>query len=121
MIPAATNAGDSRGAHALERRHRADRPYSNEPTLRIAPDLDGQPDAEAVHAEPAAGAAEAELQSESESESGAEVEVESGAEVQAESGAEGSSAEESEDSVPPTAPQDASPAAAEASAGEAQE
>ena len=81
------------------------------------PDLDGQPDAEAVHAEPAAGAAEAELQSES----GAEVEVESGAEVQAESGAEGSSAEESEDSVPPTAPQDASPAAAEASAGEAQE
>ena len=85
------------------------------------PDLDGQPDAEAVHAEPAAGAAEAELQSESESESGAEVEVESGAEVQAESGAEGSSAEESEDSVPPTAPQDASPAAAEASAGEEQE
>ena len=81
------------------------------------PDLDGQPDAEAVHAEPTAGAAEAELQSES----GAEVEVESGAEVQAESGAEGSSAEESEDSVPPTAPQDASPAAAEASAGEEQE
>lgn len=81
------------------------------------PDLDGQPDAEAVDAEPAAGAAEAELQSES----GAEVEVESGAEVEAESDAEGSSAEESEDSVPPTAPQDASPAAAEASAGDAQE
>jgi large subunit ribosomal protein L19 len=44
-----------------------------------------------------------------------------GAEVQAESGAEVSSAEESEDSVPPTAPQDASPAAAEAPAGETQE
>jgi large subunit ribosomal protein L19 len=81
------------------------------------PDLGGQPDAEAVDAESTAGAAEAELQSES----GAEVEAESGAEVKAESGAEGSSAEESEDSVPPTAPQDASPAAAEASAGEAQE
>jgi large subunit ribosomal protein L19 len=46
---------------------------------------------------------------------------EAGAEVQGESGAEGSSAEESEDSVPPTAPQDASPAASEASAGEQQE
>jgi large subunit ribosomal protein L19 len=44
-----------------------------------------------------------------------------GADVQAESGAEGSSAEESEDSVPPTAPQDASPAAAEAPAGEPEE
>ena len=43
------------------------------------------------------------------------------AEVQAESGAEGSSAEESEDSVPPTAPQDAIPAAAEAPAGEPEE
>ena len=51
----------------------------------------------------------------------ADVEAESGAEVQAESGAEGSSAEESQDSVPPTAPQDASPAAAEASAGEQRE
>ena len=38
--------------------------------------------------------------------------------AEAESGAEDASAEESEDSVPPTAPQDASPAAAEASAGE---
>jgi large subunit ribosomal protein L19 len=79
-------------------------------------DLDGQPDVEAVpevDAEPGA--------SEVQSESGAEVEAESGAEVQAESGAESSSAEESEDSVPPTAPQDASPAAAEASAGEEQE
>jgi len=68
-------------------------------------DLDGQADievAEAVDAEPEAGAVEAEAQSEPE----------------AESGAENSGAEESEDSVPPTAPQDASPAASEASAGE---
>jgi large subunit ribosomal protein L19 len=41
--------------------------------------------------------------------------------TQAESGAEGSSAEESSDSTPPTAPQDASPAAPEDSAGEQQE
>jgi large subunit ribosomal protein L19 len=71
-------------------------------------DLDGQADieaAEAVDTEPETGAAEAETQSESE----------------AESGADGSSAEESEDSVTPTAPQDASPAASEASAGEQQE
>ena len=79
-------------------------------------DLDGQPE---LDAEPAASAAEAGV--DGQSESGAEVEAESGAEVQGESGAEGSSAEESEDSVPPTAPQDASPAAAEASAGEQQE
>jgi len=68
-------------------------------------DLDGQADievVEAVDAEPEAGAVEAEAQSEPE----------------AESGAENSGAEESEDSVPPTAPQDASPAASEASAGE---
>jgi len=81
-------------------------------------DLDGQPDieaAEAVESEPTDGAAEAQP------ESGAEVEAESGAEVEAESGAAGPSAEESEDSVLPTAPQDASPAAAEASAGEPQE
>jgi large subunit ribosomal protein L19 len=81
-------------------------------------DLDGQPDieaAEAVESEPTDGAAEAQP------ESGGEVEAESGAEVEAESGAAGPSAEESEDSVPPTAPQDASPAAAEASAGEQQE
>ena len=83
-------------------------------------DLDGQPDieaADAVDAEAEARAADAEGQSES----GAEAEAESGAEVQAESGAEGSSAEESEDPVPPTAPQDAGPAASEASAGEEQE
>jgi len=91
-------------------------------------DLDGQPDieaADAVDAEAEARAADAEGQSESgaeaEAESGAEAEAESGAEVQAESGAEGSSAEESEDPVPPTAPQDAGPAASEASAGEEQE
>jgi large subunit ribosomal protein L19 len=58
---------------------------------------------------------------EPQSASGAGAEAESGAEVQAESGAEVSSAEESEDSVPPTAPRDASPAAAEAPAGETQE
>ncbi len=71
-------------------------------------DLDGQADieaAEVVDAEPQDGAAEAEAQSESETESGAD----------------GSSAEESEDSVPPTAPQDASPAASEGPAGEQQE
>jgi large subunit ribosomal protein L19 len=51
-------------------------------------------------------------------ESGAEVRAESGAE---ESNAEESNAEESEESVPPTAPQDASPAATEAPAGEKQE
>jgi len=82
-------------------------------------DLEGQPDleaAEAVAEEPAAPAA-----SEAQSALPAGVEAESGAEVQAESGAEVSSAEESEDSVPPTAPQDASPAAAEAPAGETQE
>jgi large subunit ribosomal protein L19 len=87
-------------------------------------DLDGQADveaAEAVDAEPDAGAAEADVQSESGAESGAEAEAEAGAEVQTESGAEDSSAEESEDSVPPTAPQDASPAASEAPAGEQQE
>jgi large subunit ribosomal protein L19 len=56
-----------------------------------------------------------------EAEAGPEMQAESGAEVQVESGAEGSSAEESEDSVPPTAPQDASPEAAEAPAGEPQE
>jgi large subunit ribosomal protein L19 len=50
-----------------------------------------------------------------------DVQDESGAEVQAESGAEASSAVESEESVPPTAPQDASPAATEAPAGEHQE
>ncbi len=42
-------------------------------------------------------------------------------EEQTASGAEGSSAGESEQSVPPTAPQDASPAAMEASVGEAPE
>jgi len=83
-------------------------------------DVDGQPDveaAESVDAVPENGAAEAEAHPES----GAEAEAESGAEVQAESSAEGPSAEESEDSVPPTAPQDASPAAAEAPAGESEE
>jgi large subunit ribosomal protein L19 len=50
-----------------------------------------------------------------------DVQDESGAGVQAESGAEESSAVESEESVPPTAPQDASPAATEAPAGEQQE
>ena len=87
-------------------------------------DLDGQVDidaAEAVDAEPDAGTAQADVQSESGAESGADAEAEAGAEVQAESGAEDSSAEESEDSVPPTAPQDASPAASEAPAGELQE
>jgi large subunit ribosomal protein L19 len=83
-------------------------------------DLDGQADIEvgdAVDGEPEAGGAEAEAQAAS----GAGAEAESVADVQTESGAEGSSAEESEDSVPPTAPQDASPAASEASAGEQQE
>jgi large subunit ribosomal protein L19 len=83
-------------------------------------DLDGQADivaADPVSTEPEAGAA----QSEPEAESGAEAEAQGGAEVDAESGAEGSSAEESEDSVPPTAPQDAGPAASEAPAGEQQE
>jgi large subunit ribosomal protein L19 len=55
-----------------------------------------------------------------------DTQAEAGAEIQAESGAEESSAEESsavesEESVPPTAPQDASPAATEAPAGEQQE
>jgi large subunit ribosomal protein L19 len=50
-----------------------------------------------------------------------DTQAEADAEVQAESGAEDSGAEESEDSVPPTAPQDASPAASEGSAGEQQE
>jgi large subunit ribosomal protein L19 len=50
-----------------------------------------------------------------------DVQDEWGAGVQAESGAEESSAVESEESVPPTAPQDASPAATEAPAGEQQE
>jgi large subunit ribosomal protein L19 len=50
-----------------------------------------------------------------------DVQAESGAEVPAESGAEESSAVESEESVPPTAPQDASPVATEAPAGEQQE
>jgi large subunit ribosomal protein L19 len=59
--------------------------------------------------EPQAGAADVDVQEES------------GAEVQAESGADESSAVESEESVPPTAPQDASPAATEARAGEQQE
>ena len=83
-------------------------------------DLDGQPDVEvpeSVEAEAEAGAAETEVQSEA----GVEAEAASDAEVQAQSDAEGSSAEESEDSVPPRAPQDASPAASEASAGEQQE
>ena len=83
-------------------------------------DLDGQPDVEAgeaVEAEAEAGAAETEVQSEA----GVEAEAASDVEVEAESNAEGSSAEESEDSVPPRAPQDASPAASEASAGEQQE
>jgi large subunit ribosomal protein L19 len=52
---------------------------------------------------------------------GVDVQAESGAEVPAESGAEESSAVESEESVPPTAPQDASPVATEAPAGEQQE
>jgi len=50
-----------------------------------------------------------------------DVQAEADVEAQAESGAEGSNAEDSEESVPPTAPQDASPAATEASAGEQQE
>jgi large subunit ribosomal protein L19 len=50
-----------------------------------------------------------------------DVPVEPGAEIQAEAGAEDSRAAESEESVPPTAPQDASPAATEAPAGEQKE
>jgi large subunit ribosomal protein L19 len=51
----------------------------------------------------------------------ADVLPEAGAEAQAESGAGESSVAESEESVPSTAPQDASPAATEAPAGEQQE
>ena len=51
----------------------------------------------------------------------ADVLPEAGAEVQAEAGAGESSVAESEESVPPTAPQDASPAATEAPAGDRQE
>jgi large subunit ribosomal protein L19 len=65
------------------------------PEEAVAQEMDGQPDGDG--AEPVAAA------------------------VQAESSAESAGAEGSEDSVPPTAPQDASPAAPEASAGEPQE
>jgi large subunit ribosomal protein L19 len=65
------------------------------PEEAVAQESDGQPDGDG--AEPVAAA------------------------VQAESSAESAGAEGSEDSVPPTAPQDASPAAPEASAGEPQE
>ncbi len=80
------------------------------PEEEPVPELDGQPDGD--------GAA---VQAESGGEADADVQAESGNGAQAESGAESSGAEGSEDSVPPTAPQDASPAASEASAGEQQE
>jgi large subunit ribosomal protein L19 len=88
---------------------------------------DEEPDGEAAdlvqqdEAVDAGAEAQSRADADVEAESDADVEAGSDAEVQAESGAEGSSAEESEDSVPPTAPQDASPAAAEASAGEQKE
>jgi large subunit ribosomal protein L19 len=76
---------------------------------------DGQADIEAADVEAAAVAEAPEAQAEP----AADAQAESGTEAEAESGAEVASAEESEDSDPPTtAPQDASPAAAEASAGE---
>ena len=80
------------------------------PAEELPQELDGQPDGDG----PA-------VQAEAGGEADAGVEAESGNGAQAESGAESSSAEGSEDSVPPTAPQDASPAASEASAGEQQE
>jgi len=42
VIPSAANTENPGGAHPLERRHRAHGPHSNEPPLRIAPDLYGQ-------------------------------------------------------------------------------
>ena len=81
---------------------------------------DGQADIEAAEVEaPEVEAAEVET-AEVEAEPAAGAQAESEAEEQSESGAEGSSAEESEDSDPPTAPQDAGPAATEAPAGEHQ-
>jgi large subunit ribosomal protein L19 len=75
---------------------------------------DGQADIEAADVEAAVAEAP-----EAQAEPAADAQAESGTDAQAESGAEVASAEESEDSDPPTtAPQDASPAAAEASAGE---
>jgi large subunit ribosomal protein L19 len=75
---------------------------------------DGQADIEAADVEAAVAEAP-----EAQAEPAADAQAESGTEAEAESGAEVASAEESEDSDPPTtAPQDASPAAAEASAGE---
>jgi large subunit ribosomal protein L19 len=77
---------------------------------------DGQPEAEAAEAvETETNGA---VETEGVEASAADAQTEAGADVQAESGAEGSSAEESEESVPPTAPQDAGPAATEAPAGE---
>ena len=75
---------------------------------------DGQAEIEAADVEAAVAEAP-----EAQAEPAADAQAESGTEAEAESGAEVASAEESEDSDPPTtAPQDASPAAAEASAGE---
>jgi large subunit ribosomal protein L19 len=75
---------------------------------------DGQADIEAADVEAAVAEAP-----EAQAEPAADAQAESGTDAEAESGAEVASAEESEDSDPPTtAPQDASPAAAEASAGE---
>jgi large subunit ribosomal protein L19 len=75
---------------------------------------DGQADIEAADVEAAVAEAP-----EAQAEPAADAQAESGTEAEAESGADVASAEESEDSDPPTtAPQDASPAAAEASAGE---
>jgi large subunit ribosomal protein L19 len=75
----------------------------------------GQADIEAADVESAVAEAP-EAQAEP-----ADAQAESATEVEAESGAESASAEESQDSESPTAPQDASPAAPEASAGEQQE
>ena len=77
---------------------------------------DGQADVEAADVEAAVAEAP-----EVEAAPAADVPAESGTEAESQSGAEDASAEESADSDPPTAPQDASPAAPEASAGEQQE
>jgi large subunit ribosomal protein L19 len=77
--------------------------------------------APAPEEEPQDGQAEIEAAEAPEVEPAADAQAESGTEAEAESGAESASAEESEDSDLPTAPQDASQAAPEASAGEQQE
>jgi large subunit ribosomal protein L19 len=80
---------------------------------------DGQADIEAADVEAAVAEAAVAEAPEAQAEPAADAQTESGTDAEAESGAEVASAEESEDSDPPTtAPQDASPAAAEASAGE---